>query len=372
MVVAHFIFLLDQAMLAALLPRIASWYQTLASANWISIAYLLTSTIVQPVCGKLCALFGQHTVYISLLFLFLTGQALCTISPTVLCFILARSLVGLGGAGVLATNYIIISDRVPLASRPSYMSVFSSIYAVSNVAGPIIGGLISRTFGWQWCFVSLFLLTVPTMLGINRTLGASPLSSVLPSSSGKPGANHHVCYDSCLDNKVSNMVPTSTSRTSLHVKLQRIDLPGIAAMSAFVVLFLLAINWGGNAYPWNSMPIVLCCAGSVFSLLLFVGIELLWASEPLIPLSIFRNSTINLILITLLPVGAALVGISFYVPLYLAVVFGYGTTRVGLQLLPFIWSFSLVSLGAGAVASRFGLQRWYLGLAMTVLALEFS
>src|SRR5579864_7286940 len=143
---------LDQTIVSTALPTIVGEFGGLAHLSWIVTAYLLTTTIVTPLYGKLGDLFGRKIVLQSAILLFLLGSALCGMSRSMLELILFRALQGLGGGGLMVTTIAAVGDIVTPRERGRYQGLFGAVFGVSTVIGPLIGGYFVQHLSWRWIF----------------------------------------------------------------------------------------------------------------------------------------------------------------------------------------------------------------------------
>src|SRR3954470_9824172 len=143
---------LDQTIVATALPTIVSDLGGLAHISWVVTAYLLAQTIVTPLYGKLGDLYGRKGVLQAAVMLFLLGSALCRLSRSMTELILFRALQGLGGGGLIVTTQAIVGDIVAPRDRGRYQGIFGAVFALSSVAGPLIGGYFTSYVSWRWIF----------------------------------------------------------------------------------------------------------------------------------------------------------------------------------------------------------------------------
>lgn len=164
---ALFLFALDQTVVGVALPRIvSSLHGDPALYTWSVTIYLLTSTVSGPIYGKLSDLFGRRPIVIFAVSLFLISSALAGLSQNMEMFILFRGLQGLGGGAVFPVALAVVADLYTPAERGKYLGLFGAVFGVSSLVGPGLGGTITDNFGWNWIFyinipiglVSLFIL----------------------------------------------------------------------------------------------------------------------------------------------------------------------------------------------------------------------
>jgi EmrB/QacA subfamily drug resistance transporter len=306
---------LDQTIVATALPTIVGDLGGLNQISWVVTAYLLAQTAVTPLYGKLGDLYGRKIVLQTALVLFLIGSALCGLSQNMTELILFRGLQGLGGGGLIVGTMAAIGEVVTPRERGRYQGMFGAVFGVASVIGPLLGGLFTTSLSWRW----IFYVNLP--IGV---LAFSVLAATLPSR--REQAHHQIDY------------------------LGAIVLAG--ALSALV----LGCTLGGTTYGWGDARIVGLFAAAVVLIGVFVVVERR-ATEPILPLRLFRDSVFRVTSAIGLVVGFALFGSITYLPLFLQIVGGATPTGSGLQLLPLIAGLLLTSIGAGQIISRTGHYR---------------
>jgi EmrB/QacA subfamily drug resistance transporter len=157
---------LDQTIVSTALPKIAVDLDGLNKISWVATSYLLASAVVTPIYGKLGDMFGRKKIFLTSIVIFLIGSALCGLSQNMDQLVFFRAIQGLGGGGLMALVLAIIGDVVSPRQRGRYQGYFGAVFAVSSVAGPLLGGLFTDHLSWRWIFY------------INIPLGLLALSAV--------------------------------------------------------------------------------------------------------------------------------------------------------------------------------------------------
>src|SRR5262245_47467583 len=217
-----FLSALNQTIIATALPTIGRHFADFESLSWVVTAYLLTSTAVAPLYGKLSDIYGRRAMLLTTVGLFVAGSVLCAAAPNMLLLILGRGLQGIGGGGILPLCQSVIADVVAPRERGRYQAYMGVVWVTSGVLGPVLGGLLAEL--WHWSLI--FWLNVP--LG----LGAALLINVY------------------------------LARIPRHERRHKLDLLGAALMMGSAIPLLLALTWGGTQYPWTSLPILALIAAS--------------------------------------------------------------------------------------------------------------
>jgi EmrB/QacA subfamily drug resistance transporter len=291
-----------------------------AEMPWVVTAYLLASTAVAPIYGKLADLFGPKKIFIFGIVLFLAGSALSGLSANMTELIAFRALQGLGGGGLMALVFTIIGQVVSPAERGRYQGYFTAVFMFAMVIGPLIGGFFtdrSTMFGitgWRWIFY------------VNLPIGAVALVVISAVLHVKPVQVKH-----------------------------KIDYTGAALITVAACGLLLATQLGANGQePWGSWQVLSLIAVGVVLTVGFIVWEAKIASEPIIPMHLFRNSVFSVSNAMALVVGITMMGSLVYLSVYLQFVGGYSPTKAGLMLLPMMLGVGPAAMVTGIAISKIG------------------
>jgi EmrB/QacA subfamily drug resistance transporter len=263
---------LDQTIVSTALPTIVGDLGGISKLSWVVTAYLLASTVVGPLYGKLGDLYGRKVVLQSAIVIFLAGSVLCGVSQNMTELIVFRAIQGLGGGGLFVVTIAVIGDIIPPRDRGRYQGYFGGVFGVSTVVGPLLGGFFVDNLSWRWIFY------------VNVPIGLIALAVI--------AAAFHARTD--------------------HVKY-KIDYLGAALLAGGLSAIVLYTSLGGTTYGWGSpLMITLVVAGLVL-LAAFVLVEAR-AAEPILPLEIFRNRAFSVTGAVGFIVGLALFGAVTYLP----------------------------------------------------------
>ena len=324
-----FLAAVDQTIVATALPAIAGSLGEVERVSWVVVSYLVATTIAAPVYGRLGDVLGRRRLLFVALGIFLTASLACALAPSILWLTAARVLQGLGGGGLMTTSQALVGEAVPPRERGRYQGYLSSIFVASSTFGPVAGGWLTQHFGWQ----SVFYVNLP--LGAAAAL----LALRLPKRAGSGGRLHF-------------------------------DTAGVVLFAGFITPLLLALERLQSFDP-ATLPLVgILVAVSIVSLLLLLRQERR-AASPLLPLHLLRQPAIWRSDLMGACVGAMLVSMVTFVPIWLQVVRGIGPGQVGLMLLPMTAGIAFGSLFTGRMMAKTGRTAVFpsIGVAITIVAL---
>jgi len=320
---------LDQTIVATAMPKILQDLNGLSLYTWVVTAYLLASTAMIPIYGKLSDLYGRKVVVLIGVVLFLLGSILSGQSRSMVELIIFRAVQGLGSAGIFSTAFTVIADLFAPAERGRYQGIFGAVFGIASVIGPWLGGLLTDNLSWRWVFY------------VNMPVGLIALLLI-----------------------VLQMPPL---KPALHKKVS-IDWLGSVTLLVGILPLLLALSLGGEEYPWASWQVLGCFGLSVVGILSFIVVERR-AEEPIIPFDLFKNRTYVIGNAgSLLLNGVAFFGAVVFLPIYMVMVVGVSATSAGLTIMPLTLGLVVASLISGQVVSRTGRYKALL-LVGTVIVL---
>ena len=305
---------LSQMIFSTALPTIVGELHGVDQMMWVITAYMLASTITMPIYGKAGDLFGRKPMMLVAITLFMAGSLVGALAPTMAWLIAARTIQGLGGGGLMILSQASVADFVPARERGKYAGFMGGVFAVSSVAGPLLGGWLTEGPGWRWVFWTVMPLALLAMLAI------------------------------------VTLMPTVHKAVAQR---PRIDTAGIALMSLSTTAIILAATWGGHTYDWLSPQIIALMVGALVLVALFVWAESR-AEHPVIPLSLFRNRNFVLTTTAGLFTAIAMFGVVGYLPTYFQMAEGVSATEAGLLMVPLMGSLLFTSVVLGAVVSKTG------------------
>ncbi|XRQ15661.1 MDR family MFS transporter [Actinomadura welshii] len=303
---------MDATVLGTALPAIVGDLGGLDRIAWVSTAYVLATSVTVPLSGRMGDLFGRRPVLLTGLVGFLAGSAACGAAPSMDWLIAFRAVQGAAAGCLMSSMFAVSGDLFEPRERAKYQGYSALIFAVSSIAGPPIGGLLTEHASWRWVFY------------VNLPLGLA-----------------------------------ATATTALFLRLPRpgrrprIDYAGIVLLGAAVTCFTLFTSWAGTRYAWDSPAVLGLAAGAAA---LFAGWVLAErrAAEPIVPPRLFRDRSFAVACAVAAVGGATGFGLATYLPMYFQVVGGVPAADSGLLVLPMMLGLVAAAMGAGRHISRTG------------------
>lgn len=309
---------IDSTIVATAVPSIVSDLGGFSSFPWLFSAYLLAQAVSVPIYGKLSDMVGRKPIILAGIGLFLLGSVLCGIAwsmPTLIAF---RALQGLGAGAVLPVSMTIAGDIYSLQERAKVQGYLASVWAVSSVVGPTLGGIFSSLGIWR----GIFLVNIPL----------------------------------CL---LAGWLLLRTLHENVERAKHRVDYAGAALLAGALSLLILGALQGGQAWAWNSpVSIGVFSVGAVL-LILFLLVERR-AAEPVLPPWVVSRRLLGTTALVSFGVGAVMIGLTSYVPTYL---------EGALSTSPLIAGLALAALTVGWPISASQAGRFYLRIGFKATAL---
>src|SRR5664280_1557537 len=308
---------LDQMIFSTALPTIVGELHGVDHMLWVTTAYILASTITLPIYGKLGDLVGRKGLFIGAIALFIIGSVIGALAPDMTWLIGGRAVQGLGGGGLMILAQAIIAVVVPARERGRYMGVMGGVFALSSVAGPLLGGWFTEGIGWRWAF----WMNVP--LGIAAIASATFFLHLPKTTGARP----------------------------------RLDVAGMVLLAASSTGLVLFTAWGGTTYSWGSPLIIALIVATAVAVAALVAVERK-AAEPIMSPHLFKDRNFKLTTIAGLITGIAMFGAMAYLPTYLQMVTGAGATKAGLLMIPMMIGLLVTSVASGQLVSKTGRYKW--------------
>ncbi len=322
---------LDQTIFSTALPTIVGELNGVDHMLWVTTAYILASTIMLPVYGKLGDLIGRKGLFIGAISTFMLGSIVGGLAQDMTWLIIGRAIQGLGGGGLMILSQAIIADVVSARERGKYMGIMGGVFALSSVAGPLLGGWFTEGIGWRWAF------------WMNIPLGILAIASAI--------------FFLRLPKVVNAVKP-------------KLDIAGMGLLALASTSLVLVTTWGGTTYDWNSGVIIGLIIAAIVTAIAFVAVERR-AAEPIMPLHLFKKKNFLLTTGAGLIIGIAMFGAMAYLPTYLQMVTGASATEAGFMMIPMMAALLVSSIVSGALVSKTGRYKWFpvAGTSIVVIAL---
>lgn len=306
LVLAVLLAALDQTIVSTALPRIAQDLNGFDDIAWVSAAYLLASTAVIPLWGKLGDMFGRKRLYLASTMAFLVASVACGLARNLPELIGARVLQGVGGGGMIVLTFALVGDIVAPSERGRYQGMFGSVYGVASIVGPLLGGVFTDRLSWRWAFL------------VNLPVGAVALVIA------------------------GRALPAVTRGAKA-----RIDYPGATVLAAIATGLVLITSFG-ERWGWGSPAVTGLIAATVALVALLVPVERR-AAAPVLPPAMLGSRTVVFSSLIGFFANAAMFAVLVYLPTYLQIVHGVSATLSGIFMLPLV---------AGLVVSQSLAGRW--------------
>ncbi len=316
LLLAMFVTMVSSTVVSNALPRIVSDLDgSQTGYTWVVVATLLTMTATTPIWGKFADLFNNKTLVQVALVIFAAGSLLAGFAPNMETLIGARALQGVGVGGVTALVQVVIAKMVTPRERGRYAGYIGATFAMATVSGPLIGGVLVDSIGWEWCFWFGVPISVIAYLVLQKTL-----------------------------------------KIEFHKRPVKVDYLGSLLIMAGVSLLLVWVSLAGNQFGWTSPVSIALVVGSVLLIVLAIVWEARFASEPVIPLRLFRDRTTSLATIASIFVGVAMFGATVYLAQYFQMARGMSPTRAGMMSIFMVAGLFATSVISGRLVTKTG--RW--------------
>lgn len=292
--------------------------------GWWTNAYLLTLSSFQLFYGKLYSIFSIRRIYLGAIALFEVGSLICATAPNSVALIIGRAVAGLGAAGIFSGGLLITTKIIPLDRRAGYLGVMSGAFGLAAILGPFIGGALTDSATWRWCF------------GINLPLGAITI---------------------VLCGLFVRMPTDESIRPSGFVqKCQQLDIPGTTSMVAALICLLIALQWGGSAYPWSDGRIIalFVAFGVLATVFIVIQVTTITGKARTIPSSLARNRDVWLAGSYAMCITGGIYVAVLYLPVWFQTVQGYSAFSSGTMITPMIAGYVVCSVVAGGLTVAIG------------------
>lgn len=301
--------------------RLHEYSLTVVSFSRYGSAYMLTNCAFQLSFGKLYSFFSVKTVFLTAIALFEIGSAICGAAPSSVAFIIGRAISGVGSAGIMSGAITVIVYAVPLHRRPLFQGLFGAVFGLASVVGPLLGGAFTSKVTWRWCFY------------INLPFGGVAALFIF---------------------FLLTIPDRSTTHLPLKQKLAQLDFLGIFFLLPGIVCLLLALQWGGSKYDWNSGRIIALLVLAGVLVIAFILVQVFRPETATIPPRIFCQRSIIAGFCATFTVGASMMIVVYYLPIWFQAIEGISAVDSGIRLLPLVLSMVVASISSGVLIARVG------------------
>ncbi|KAH6982143.1 major facilitator superfamily domain-containing protein [Ilyonectria sp. MPI-CAGE-AT-0026] len=309
-----FLVALDRAIIGTAVPRISSEFHALDDISWYASAYLITSSATQLLWGRIYTFYSTKTAFLITTIIFEVGSALCGGAPNSTAFIIGRAIAGMGSAGIFSGSSVILTQILPLEKRPIYIGLMGSMFGISSIIGPLMGGAFTDNVTWS------------------LPIGGAVLAVLV----------FFLC------------VPHNSSSETLKRQFIRKDLTGTAFFLPGIICFILALQWGGATYPWNDGRVIAILAIAGVLLIAFVGVQIWRQEDATLPPRIIMQWSVACGVLYALCIGGGMVSLIYGLPIWFQAVKGTSAIQPGIDTIPLILSLVVGAIISGAIITRTG------------------
>ncbi|UQC85654.1 uncharacterized protein CLUP02_11153 [Colletotrichum lupini] len=333
---AVFLAALDAVIITTALPTIAREIGSSDSGfAWIGASYLLANAASVPFWGKVSDIFGRKPILVIANVVFMVGSLTSALSGTLTMLVAGRAVQGLGGGGLMALVNITVGDLFSPRERGAYFGAVGAVWGLASGIGPLIGGGLTENVSWRWCF----WINLPIS-------GASLLILIF-------------------------FLRIHTPKTPLLKGLAAIDWLGTLTFTGATLMLLLGLQFGGLRNPWDSPTVICLIVFGCATYAVFAFVER-FAKYPLMPASLFRDSSVVFCYVANFCHGLGFAAIAFFLPLYFQAVLGASPIQSGVWLLATALPLAVGTIGVGVTIKKTGRYAEIVRVSMALTAIAFG
>ena len=316
---------INQTIISAALPKIIAQLGGMDYYSWVITGYMLTSTISTVIFGKLSDIYGRKIFILSGIITFLAGSFLTGLSANIFQMIAFRGIQGVGGGILMSISLTAIGDLYPPQERAKWTGVMMSIFGISSILGPVLGGVMVDYMAWKWLFWVFLPVGVVALV------------------------------------MIWTMFPKVSGNSS-----ESIDYLGSILLALSITCLLLGFSWAGTKYSWASPQIIGLFGATAAGILVLIVVESR-AKTPVMPLSMFRNKGVVISFIASFVMSGGMMGAMSYIPFYIQGVEGQSATISGLLNIPMSLMMIIFSTLVGRWMSKSGNYRLFAVLGLGIM-----
>ncbi|KAJ5084609.1 hypothetical protein NUU61_009188 [Penicillium alfredii] len=331
-----FLVLLDTSIIVTAIPSITTQFHSLQDLGWYGSSYQIASAALQPLTGRVYTNFKTKWTFLTFFFIFELGSLLCGLANSSKMLIIARAVAGLGSSGLMNGSITILTSSVPLHKSPPLIGVLMGFSQMGVLLGPLLGGAFTEYSTWRWCFY----INLP----IGAVVAALLVFIHVPEQTAKP-----------------------SGISTLTIIRHKLDLLGFALFAPAAIQLLLALEYGGKQYAWNSPTVIGLFCGAAATFIVFLLWEHRQGDEAMIPLSMVSKRPVWSSCLMMWTIFAMMLSASYCLPIYFQSIKNETPMMSGVYLLPSILSQLALAVISGALIGKLG---YYLpwGVACGVIA----
>ncbi|KAL8691124.1 MAG: hypothetical protein Q9218_003576 [Villophora microphyllina] len=317
---AMFLTALDRTIIATAIPYITNDLDSFGDVGWYGSSYMLTFCSFLLLMGRVYTFYSPKWIFLASIFVFELGSAVSGAAPTSTGFVIGRAITGLGSAGMINGAIIVMFHIIPLAKRPTWSAGFGSIMGISSVVGPLLGGAFTQNVSWRWCFY------------INLPIGALAMVIVV----------------------MFLKVPSNKTPKSLKEQIAQLDPIGTTLFLPGIICLLLALQWGGSTYAWNSGRIIALLVIFGICACAFIAVQAWKGDMATVPPHIIKQRSIAATFWFSFCNGGAMQVVVYYLPIWFQAIKDASPVHSGIMLLGTLLSLVVATISSGIFIKKVG------------------